>query len=135
MIILACCLLLCGPTVAQEVAQEKAKTGDIALAPDVAQAVSALRKDFEAAGAAKAVAEARLGELRARLDAIFSRLCAKQKLDPDEYEWNEDLSGIRKKKAPDWQPILPIPLFKIELAPDGRGVVRKLKQAKAPAKE
>ena len=42
-------------------------------------------------------AELKLGQLRAKKDALFARFCAKNGLDPDDYEWTSDLTGVRKK--------------------------------------
>lgn len=76
---------------------QKKEAREVALTPDVANTVTTLKRDFEAANAARLLAESQMNTARNGIAAQFNRFCAKQKLDPDAYEWNDDLSGIRKK--------------------------------------
>jgi hypothetical protein len=42
-------------------------------------------------------ADLKLATARAEKDTLFARFCAKNSLDPDEFEWTQDLSGVRRK--------------------------------------
>lgn len=86
------------PQSALTLAKPAVKPGEIVLTPDVAKAVTDLKAEFDKENQARLLAETRQATIRAALSAQFNRVCAKLKLDPDEYEWNDDLTGIRKKK-------------------------------------
>lgn len=95
-------------------ATDAAKVEVVKLSPDAQKTVVELKAAFESAGQAKLVAEqgklaaeSRIAELRARLASEFNRFCAKNKFDPDDYEWNEDLTGVRRKT--DTQTVKPPP--------------------------
>jgi hypothetical protein len=88
-------LLLASPSFAQEA--QKPADGD-------AKAIAALQAEYDAASKDEQVALSLLSAARAnkaKLEALLEvqrlRLCAKEKIDPDECSWIEGLKGVRKK--------------------------------------
>ena len=76
------------------------------LSPEIGTQIKELRSQFEDATKEKVFyqaqaekADLKLAEIRAKRDVLFNRFCAKTGLDPDEWEWLDDLSGVRKKAA------------------------------------
>jgi hypothetical protein len=79
---------------------QKAEPAVVQLPADVAAAVKNLREAYQDVQKDKSLAEAREKQIQALLAVQFNRACAKAKLDPDLYEWTENLDGLRVKPLP-----------------------------------
>src|SRR5215468_10176303 len=93
------------PTPARNKPVQQAAQSDTYLLPEQSvNTLSSLKREFQEAQTERRLLVAQLARIDARIDALiakrdleFNRFCAKHKLDPDEWEWNEDLSGVRRK--------------------------------------
>lgn len=101
-----------GAAQAKKPSEQPKKDDSIKLSDDdlkeikqLQEALAQLSKDRQqaitskqAADAALAAVEARMSQAQALAEARRNRICAKLKLDPDEWEWSEDLTALKKKQ-------------------------------------
>lgn len=89
------------------VVDSKAKpevSGIVKLSPEIVQAIDKLNKDWVDAQKDLQMVNSRIANIRTEYSLQFTRFCAKNKLDPDEYELTQDQTGVQKKSPKPEEP-------------------------------